>query len=105
MQGLSWAACGVGDATPADDREDLGGGEALAGEETILRRPVLELAPAGGQQTGHGVTAQAEQAAQREGFRPVGETLLAEGGEAFAPELLEGGEDAGRVFFSAGAGG
>jgi hypothetical protein len=51
------------------------------------------------------VTAQAEQAAQREGFRPVGETLLAEGGEAFAPELLEGGEDAGRVFFSAGAGG
>jgi hypothetical protein len=35
----------------------------------------------------------------------LGDTLLGEGGEAFFPELLEGGEDAGRVFFRTEAGG
>ena len=48
---------------------------------------------------------QAEQAAQRESLRAVGEAALAEGGEAFSPELLEGGEDVGSVFFSVEAGG
>jgi hypothetical protein len=43
---------------------------------------------------------QAEQAAQREGFGARGDALLVEGGDAFAPELLEGGEDAGRVFLT-----
>jgi len=65
----------------------------------------LELTPTGRQQAGQGMTTQAEQAAQAEGLRAVGETLLAEGGAALSPELLEGGEDAGRVFFSVGAGG
>jgi len=48
---------------------------------------------------------QAEQAAQREGFGARGDALLVEGGDALAPELLEGGEDAGRVFFNVEAGG
>jgi len=52
--------------------------------------PVLELAPAGSQQAGHGMAAQAEQTAQGEGLRAVGETLLGEGWGAVAPELLEG---------------
>ena len=95
----------LGEDAAADDGEEVGGGQAVAGEEAILRRPVLELAPAGSQQTSHGMTTQAEQAAQREGLRPVGEALLREGGAAFSPELLEGGEDAGRVFFRIGAGG
>jgi hypothetical protein len=34
-----------------------------------------------------------------------GDALLGEGGEAFSPELLDGGEDAGRVFFFRGEGG
>jgi hypothetical protein len=65
----------------------------------------LELLPAGSQQAGHGVTTQAEQAAQREGFGAFGDPLLAEGGETFRPEVLEAGQDAGRVFFRTGAGG
>jgi hypothetical protein len=36
------------------------------------------------------VAAQAEQTAQREGFGARGDALLVEGGEALAPELLEG---------------
>jgi hypothetical protein len=50
----------LGEDTPAEDGEDVGRGEALAGEETILRRPVMELAPAGRQQAGHGMRAQAQ---------------------------------------------
>jgi hypothetical protein len=45
------------------------------------------------------VTAEAEQAAQREGLGALGDALLGEGGEALAPEFLDGGEEAGRVFF------
>lgn len=51
------------------------------------------------------MAAEAEQAAQGEGLGAVGETLLGEGWEALCPELLEGGEDAGRVFFRREAGG
>jgi hypothetical protein len=36
---------------------------------------------------------------------PLGDALLVEGGETLTPELLEGGEDAGRVFFTVGPGG
>ena len=43
---------------------------------------------------------QAQEAAQREGLGAFGDALLGEGGEARAPELVEGGEDAGGVFFS-----
>jgi hypothetical protein len=51
------------------------------------------------------MTTQTEQTAQREGFGTLGDALLVEGGEAFPPELLEGGEDAGGVVFSVEAGG
>ena len=46
-----------------------------------------------------------EQTAQREGLRAFGDALLGEGGEALSPELLDGGEDAGRVFFRTEGGG
>jgi len=94
-----------GEDAAADDRENVGGGKAVAGEETILRRPVVKLTTAGSQQAGHRMTTQAKEAAQREGLGAVGNAPLTEGGEAFSPELLEGGEDAGRVFFRVGAGG
>jgi hypothetical protein len=51
------------------------------------------------------MTTQTEQAAQREGLGALGDALLLEGRDAVVPELLEGGEDAGRVFFSVAAGG
>jgi len=89
----------------ADYREDRERGQAMAGEESIDGRPVLELLAAGGQQTGHGVPPQTEQTAQRERLGAFGDTLLGEGGEALSPELLEGGEDAGRVFFRMEGGG
>jgi hypothetical protein len=89
----------------ANDGEQVGGRAALAGKEAILRRPVLELESASGQQSGHGMAAQTEQTAQREGLGALGDAALLECGEAVLPELLEGGEDAGRVFFSVGAGG
>jgi hypothetical protein len=68
------------------------------GEEAVIGGPILKLQPAGGQQASHGVPSQAKQAAQREGLRALGDALLGEGGEAIEPELLDGGEDAGRVF-------
>jgi hypothetical protein len=51
------------------------------------------------------MTSQAEQAAQRQGLGAFGDALLGEGGEALAPELLDGGEEAGRVFFRTEGGG
>ena len=39
-----------------------------------------------------------EQRAQREDLRTVGDAALVEGGEALAPELLDVGEEADRVF-------
>jgi hypothetical protein len=51
------------------------------------------------------MTAETQKAAQREGLRAVGDALLGEGRPAFSPEVMEGGEDAGRVFFSREAGG
>jgi hypothetical protein len=93
------------DHGPADYREKGLGGKTMAGEETIVRGPIVELLPTGRQQTGDGVAAEAEQAAQREGLRAFGDTLLGEGRGALSPELAEGGEDAGRVFFRTEAGG
>lgn len=51
------------------------------------------------------MASEAEQAAQGEGLGAFGGALPAEGGEALGEDLLEAGEDAGRVFFSVGAGG
>ena len=88
-----------------DDGEDLLDGEASLGEEPVIGRPIVELLSAGGEQASHGVTSQAEQAAQRESLGALGDALLGEGGEALAPELLDGGEEAGRVFFRTEGGG
>jgi hypothetical protein len=46
------------------------------------------------------MTSQTKQGAQRERLGVRGESALVEAGAALAPELLELGEDAGRVFFS-----
>ena len=46
-----------------------------------------------------------EQTAQAEGLCALGGALLGEGGDAVGPDLLESGEDAGRVFFKAEGGG
>ena len=89
----------------ANDREDLRDGEARLGEEPVIGRPIVELLSRGGEQARHGVTSEAEQAAQREGLGAFGDALLGEGGEAFAPELLDGGEEAGGVFFRTEGGG
>jgi hypothetical protein len=51
------------------------------------------------------VATQTEQAAQREGLGTFGDALLVEGGATLSPELLEGGEDAGRFFFKGEGGG
>ena len=74
-------------------------------EEAIIGGPILELLTTRGQQAGYSVAPQAEQTAQREGLRALGDALLGEGGEAFSPELLEGGEDANGVFFRIEGGG
>jgi hypothetical protein len=88
----------------ADDGEDGLKGKAMTGEETIVGRPIVELLAASSEEAGNGVAAETEQTAQGEGLSAEGETVLGEGGEAFCPELLEGGEDAGRVFFRREAG-
>ncbi len=54
---------------------------------------------------GHGMPSQTQQGAQRGGLGVRGKAPLVEAGAALAPELLEVGEDAGRVFFSTGPGG
>jgi hypothetical protein len=77
----------------------------MTGEETIVCGPIVELLTASGEESGDGVAAETEQTAQGEGLGAVGEALLGEVGEALGPELLEGGEDAGRVFFRREAGG
>src|SRR5579872_5456475 len=89
----------------AHDGEDMVDGETLLTKDPVSGGPVLELAPGGGQQPSHGVTAQAQEAAQGEGLRAVSDAVLSERGGAFLPELLEGGEDAGRVFFRTEGGG
>jgi hypothetical protein len=88
-----------------DDRKDLGGGKAILREEPVGGAPILKLGPGSGKQTGHGVSSETEQRTQREGLRALGDAALIEGGAALGPELVEGGEETGRVFFKAGAGG
>ena len=95
----------MGEHGATNHGKDLRDGKATLGEQTIVCRPIEELLPSGGQQTGDGVTSQAKQAAQGEGLRAFGDALLVEGGEAFSPELLDAGEDAGRVFFRSEGGG
>jgi hypothetical protein len=85
--------------------EERVSGEAVTGEEAIVGGPIVELLTASGQQSSHSMATETEEAAQREGLRTFGDALLGEGREAFSPELTEGGEDAGRVFFRTEAGG
>lgn len=68
------------------------------GEEPVIGRPIEELLSAGGEQASHGVTTEAEQAAQREGLGALGDALLGKGGEGLGTEFFDGGEEAGRVF-------
>jgi hypothetical protein len=51
------------------------------------------------------VAAETKERTQREDLGAFGDALLGEGGEAFSPELLEGGKEAGRVFFKGEGGG
>ena len=88
----------------ADDGEDGGDRKTVVGEEPVTGGPVTELRAAGGEQAGHGVTSQTKQGAQRERLGVRGKAALVKAGEALAPELLELGEDAGRVFFSSARG-
>ena len=88
-----------------NDGEDLLDGEAGLGKETVIGRPIVELLSRGGQQASHGMASEAEQTAQREGLGAFGDALLGEGWEALVPELLDGGEEAGRVFFKREGGG
>ena len=69
------------------------------GEEPIVGSPIEKLLAAGSQQSSHGVATEAEKATQREGFGTLGEAVLGEGRGAFPPELADGGEEEGRVFF------
>ena len=88
-----------------DNGEQGISGQTVTGEEAIIGGPVVKLLATGSQQACDGVTAKAKQTAQREGLGAFGDALLGEGREAVSPELLEGGEDAGGVFFSREAGG
>lgn len=88
-----------------NDGEDLIDGEASLREEPVIGRPIVELLSSGGEQARHGVPSEAEQTAQRQGLCAFGDALLGEGGDAFSPELLDGGEDASRVFFRTEGGG
>src|SRR5512140_2852947 len=88
-----------------NDGKDRLDRQTVAGEETIVRRPIEKLLAAGGQQSSHGVATEAEKATQREGFGALGDALLGEGRGAFAPELADGGEEVGRVFFRTEGGG
>jgi hypothetical protein len=83
----------------ADDGEDGLDGKTGVGEDAVAGGPVTELRAASGEQTGHGMASQTEQGAQRESLGVRGEAALVEAGEAWAPELFERGEDAGRAFF------
>ena len=92
------------DRTP-DYGEEGFDGESLPREETIVGGPIEELLTAGGEQASHRMTPEAEQAAQRERLRAFGNAMLGEGLGGLAPELVEGGEDAGGVFFRREGGG
>src|SRR5260370_1558307 len=80
-------------------------GKAILREKAIGSGPVLKLGSGSGEQAGHGMASETEKRTQREGLRAVGDAALVEGREAFVPELLELGEDAGEVFFKAEGGG
>jgi len=94
----------VGGDGATDYGEEFRQREALLGEEPVSGAPILKLRAGSSEQAGHGMASETEQGTQREGLRAVGDAALLEGGDAFVPELLELGEDAGRVFFRAGGG-
>ena len=89
----------LGQHGAANHGEEGFDGQAVLGEESVTGGPVTKLRAASGEQAGHGMTSQTKQRAQRESLGVRGESALMEAGAALAPELLELGEDAGRVFF------
>ena len=93
----------IGHAT-AHDGKDLRQRQSILREEPIGGAPILKLRAGSGEQTSHGVASEAEQRTQREGLRAVGDAALVEGRDALVPELLELGEETGRVFFKVGDG-
>jgi hypothetical protein len=92
-----------GDAA-AHSVEQILGGNAALGKQPVSRRPILKLQAASGQQAGDGSASQTQQRTQREGLRPLVDSLLGAAGLALAPELLEAVEEERRVFFRTGGG-
>ena len=88
----------------AHDGKDLRQRQSILREEPIGGAPILKLGAGSSEQTSHGVASEAEQRTQREGLRAVGDAALVEGRDALVPELLELGEETGRVFFKVGGG-
>jgi hypothetical protein len=84
--------------------EQILGGNAALGKQPVSRRPILKLQATSGQQAGDGSASQAQQRTQREGLRPLVDSLLGAAGLALAPELLEAVEEERRVFFRTGGG-
>src|SRR6476620_9175952 len=85
----------LGEDSAADDGKHLLNRETIVTEDPIGSGPVLELATAGGQHSGDGMSSEAEEATQGEGLRAIGDALLGERWGGVAPELLEGGGHAG----------
>ena len=80
------------------------GAIAALGKQPVGRCPILKLQAASGQQAGDGSASQTQQRTQREGLRPLVDSLLGAAGLALAPELLEAVEEERRVFFRTGGG-
>jgi len=89
----------------ANHGKDLTAREAVLREESVIGRPIVELLTASSEQARDGVATETEKATQGERFGATGEALLGEGWGAFSPELLDGGEEVGRVFFKSEGGG
>lgn len=82
----------------AHHSEERDGGETVVGKEAETGSPVAKLRAAGGGQARHGMPSQTEQGTQLEGLGVHGAATLVEARAALAPEMLEMGTDAGRVF-------
>ena len=88
-----------------DRFEDLLKGETPLGEHPVVGAPVLELAPAGAHQAGHGAAAQADQRTQGEPSPSVTHPFLFEALPGPLPEEIEVFEEARRFFLIAEGGG
>jgi hypothetical protein len=69
----------LGEDGAADDGKHLLNRETVLTEDPIGSGPVLELATAGGQHSGDGMSSETEEATQGECLRAIGDALLGEG--------------------------